>query len=153
MSLLDHQLIVMASESGTSISYNDHVTSSDSHVTKEDDHVTPIHQWQQQQWEELRGEEESEDDTAGEEGDTLPPDSTSTATTDAVNDPLDPIDFIETNPHDHTHCFNGGGAVRPGTERSVIPGSQGIPYDEWNLLEVMQGDVKKGIFHCQTKSI
>ena len=137
---------MMTSESGASVSCNDNVTSSESHVTKDDDHVTPIHQWHQRQdVPHGRDEEESEDDTAGEGGDTLPPDSTSTATTDAVNDPLEPIDFIETHPHSHAHCFNGGAAVRSTSGRSYLPGSQGIHYENWNILEVM-GDVKKGSF-------
>ncbi len=122
----------MTSESGPSLSCNDHVTSSESHVSGGVGHVTALNHHETPPPPGRDDEEESEDDTAGEGGDTIPPDSTSTTTTDAINDPIEPIDFIETHPHSHAHCFNGD---TRSSGRNILP--------DWSLLEVM-GD-KKGI--------
>lgn len=90
---------------------------------------------------------ESEEDTAGEEGETLPPES-STTTTDAVNDPLEPIDFIETRPpphHHHAHCYNG--AVGHG--RGVFPPPPStVHYENWSILVEMEEGGKKGEYLC-----
>lgn len=113
----------MASESGVSS------TGGDDHVTQNEVRVIDL-------------DEDSDEDTAGERGDILPHDSTSTTTTDAVNDPVEPIDFIESRPQNHTHCFNG--AIGPG--RSVLPTPSNIHYENWSILVEMEENSRKGGF-------
>lgn len=126
----------MASESGVSTGGDDHVILSEGHVTPSDGCAS-----QQSNGHVIEGVE-SDEDTAGEGGDTLPPDS-STTTTDAINDPLEPpIDFIESHPHSHAHCFNGavghGGGVFP-------PPSSTVHYENWpSILMEMDENGKKG---------
>lgn len=94
---------------------NDHVISGKkSDVTQKNGYVIDLN-------------EESDEDTAGEGGETLPREST---TTDAFTDPLDPIDFIETTPHDYAHHFSSGKGI--------------IQYDHWNILIQDEDGSKKG---------
>lgn len=145
----------MASDNGISIGYNEHAiisseaqnddhadddvtTQNGDHMTQNDDHVTYS---DGDYIEELV----SDEDTAGEGGEeTLPQDSTtSPATTDALNDPLDPIDFIETRPHSHAHCFNGAVDAGRGVLRTHT--ASGIHYENLSgLLVEMDESTRKG---------
>lgn len=86
-------------------------------------------------------EESDEEDTAGEFEDILPQDSTSTAT-DA---PLEPIDFIETHPRNHGHCFTragGIGATHSGAGRNILQAAG--PGIQWSVLEELSENAKRG---------
>ena len=110
---------------------NDHVTQEADHVTQNNGHVDGPGG---------EPEVESDEDTAGEVGDDiLPHDSTSTTTTDAINDPMEPIDFIETRPHHHAHCFNG--AIATGHA------STGLHYENWSVLAELSESARKGDTH------
>jgi hypothetical protein len=81
-------------------------------------------------------DDSDDEDTAGEFGDCLPQDSTSTATTDAFNEP---VDFIETRPHNHTHSFNG-----TVLGRGVLRASPAIHYANWSELAELTESSKRG---------
>ena len=65
---------------------------------------------------------------------------TSTATTDAFIEPMEPIDFIETRPHRHAPYFNG--AIGVGVERNVLRTSPGMQYE--SVLAELTETSKKG---------
>ena len=83
--------------------------------------------------------EESDEDTAGEGADTLPQEST---TTDAYTDP---IDFIETHPHDYAHHFNGAGVVGSGRNNILPSPPSALNYENWtSILAQMDETPRKG---------
>lgn len=111
---------------GHEIQRDGYLTKSESQMTDADIQVVVV--------------EESDEDTAGEFGDVLPQDSTSTAT-DA---PLEPVDFIETHPHGHSHCFGRVGGI--GAGRNILRAAPGIHYENWSVLEELRENAKKGMY-------
>ena len=116
----------------------------DSRVTLSEDHVSSRLKDQSQLTE--NGShviDDSDEDTAGEFGDCLPQDSTSTATTDALNEPMEPIDFIESHPHSHAPSFHGA------IGRAVLRASPAIQYANWGELAELTENSRRGKVHCK----
>lgn len=110
-----------------------HVTKNNGHVILDESHVTNRNSSHlKDRGQMVKNDSHVIDDSDG---------GSSTATTDAFIEPIEPIDFIETRPHRHAPYFSG--AISVGAGRNVLRTSPGIQYE--TVLAELTENSKKGI--------
>ena len=126
----DHYLASEQLDDDEAIDLGDHVTG------LEDGHVT-------QRMKLSISDESNEDQSTAEEGrDSLP--NYESTTTDNIAEPIEPVDFIETNPRLHSQTeyrFHANGAVIGSHGNSQVPPPPpGHRYENWNVeLQIEDG--------------